>query len=66
MLDEGDVNKAIEFHLYPKSFQTDYVEGDENDIPGSLFNFSESFFYGIRIKDDELVKEKLDIENIIR
>ncbi|CAD8054166.1 unnamed protein product [Paramecium primaurelia] len=66
MLDEGDVNKAIEFHLYPKSFQTDYVQGDENDIPGSLFNFSESFYYGIRIKDEELVKEKLDIENIIR
>jgi hypothetical protein len=64
ILDDGEVSKVVEFHLYPKSFETDYV--DEADLAGKKYNYSESYFYGIRVKNEELIKEKLDIENIIR
>lgn len=66
ILDDGEVSKVVDFHLYPKSFDTDYIPGDETDVAGKKYSYSESYFYGIRIKNDELIKEKLDIENIIR
>ena len=66
ILDDGEVSKVVEFHLYPKSFETNYLACDETDSAGKKYNFSESYYYGIRVKNEELIKEKLDIENIIR
>lgn len=62
MFDEPEVSKYLWVHLYPKSFETDYQPGDENDCAGKEFPYSESYYYGLKAKSDSPISLDFDTQ----